>query len=278
MFYGTIKERCQHGKDQLEKACHLGAFGPMTNSIPQNAPLYPGQQTFFPPCAKTAREQKKSHSLFDPPPPPPPRPLSTQIIIINYHFVSRLCILFSYHDSFALEVITTGIWLDHLSKLESRTGIVNGLSGLMLLGSVLVGVCFILTSVIICHYWASNSAKYQAVGRMAKRMRSLRRRTSKPSSGTERVGRDVVASSRMGHYSGGRHSGGGGAAGAGGVGQCSTHYQMECQSGGSGGEQQHHHHHHLQQQQKQQQLVSPPPLPHASSQHYHRSPTPYEIV
>uniref|UniRef100_A0A914I5Q4 Uncharacterized protein n=1 Tax=Globodera rostochiensis TaxID=31243 RepID=A0A914I5Q4_GLORO len=170
-----------------------------------------------------------------------------------------------------LAVITTGIWLDHLSKLKSRTGIVNGLSGLMLLGSVLVGVCFILTSVIICHYWASNSAKYQAVGRMAKRMRSLRRRTSKPGSGTERVGRPDVASNRMGHYSGGRHSGGG----AGGVGQCSTHYQMECQSGGSGGEQQHHHHHN-QQQQQQQQLATP--LPHASSQHYHRSPTPYEIV
>uniref|UniRef100_A0A915N1N7 NR LBD domain-containing protein n=1 Tax=Meloidogyne javanica TaxID=6303 RepID=A0A915N1N7_MELJA len=37
-------------------------------------------------------------------------------------------------------VITTGVWLDHLSKLKSRTGLANGLSGLMLLGNVLVGV------------------------------------------------------------------------------------------------------------------------------------------
>jgi hypothetical protein len=73
---------------------------------------------------------------------------------------------------------------DHLSKLKSRTGLANGLSGLMLLGNVLVGklkffkfkfyyykgVCFILTSVIICHYWASNSTRYQPVGRIAVRI------------------------------------------------------------------------------------------------------------
>ncbi|KAI6229138.1 hypothetical protein M3Y99_01154500 [Aphelenchoides fujianensis] len=85
-----------------------------------------------------------------------------------------------------LAVITTGVWLDHLSKMKERTGIANGLSGMMLLGSVLVGVCFILTAVLICHYWASNSTKYQAVGRMAKRTRSIRRRSSRTSSGTER--------------------------------------------------------------------------------------------
>ncbi|KAL3073836.1 hypothetical protein niasHT_034868 [Heterodera trifolii] len=169
-----------------------------------------------------------------------------------------------------LAVITTGIWLDHLSKLKSRTGLVNGLSGLMLLGSVLVGVCFILTSVIICHYWASNSAKYQAVGRMAKRMRSLRRRTSKAGSGTDR-GRDV---SRTAHYSGGgvaapRH------------GQCSTHYQMECNSG----DEQYPQHH---QQRHQSMAVAShhQQMPSTSSaqqlllaqHHHHRSPTQYEVV
>ncbi|KAF7627143.1 hypothetical protein Mgra_00009592 [Meloidogyne graminicola] len=76
-----------------------------------------------------------------------------------------MCIISSVAN--LLSVITTGVWLDHLSKLKSRTGIANGLSGLMLLGNVLVGVCFILTSVIICHYWASNSTRYQPVGRIA---------------------------------------------------------------------------------------------------------------
>ncbi|KAK0397895.1 hypothetical protein QR680_002325 [Steinernema hermaphroditum] len=85
-----------------------------------------------------------------------------------------------------LAVITTGVWLDHLSKMKDRTGFVNGLSGMMLLGSVAVGVCFILTAVMICHYWNSHSTKYQAVGRIQKRARSLRRRSSRPSSGTER--------------------------------------------------------------------------------------------
>lgn len=81
-----------------------------------------------------------------------------------------------------LSVITTGIWLDHLSKMKDRTGLVNGLSGFMLLASVAVGsnkvyssiftsniagVCFILTAVMICHYWNSNSPKYQAVGKIA---------------------------------------------------------------------------------------------------------------
>ncbi|KAI1713691.1 hypothetical protein Ddc_11843 [Ditylenchus destructor] len=92
-----------------------------------------------------------------------------------------MCIISSVAN--LLAVITTGVWLDHLSKLKTRTGMANGLSGMMLLGSVLVGVCFILTAVLICHYWASNSAKYQAVGRIAKRARSLRRRTSRASSG-----------------------------------------------------------------------------------------------
>nr|CAD2187066.1 unnamed protein product [Meloidogyne enterolobii] len=78
-----------------------------------------------------------------------------------------MCIISSVAN--LLSVITTGVWLDHLSKLKSRTGLANGLSGLMLLGNVLVGVCFILTSVIICHYWASNSTRYQPVGRVAKR-------------------------------------------------------------------------------------------------------------
>lgn len=90
-----------------------------------------------------------------------------------------------------LAVITTGVWLDHLSKLKTRTGLANGLSGLLLLGSVLVelfsGVCFILTSVLICHYWASNSTRYQPIGRIAKKNRALRRRSSKAAgSGTER--------------------------------------------------------------------------------------------
>lgn len=86
-----------------------------------------------------------------------------------------------------LSVICAGVWLDHLSKLKTRTGLANGLSGMMLLGSVLIGVCFILTSVILCHYWASNSTKYQAVGKIAKRSRyPLRRRPSKPGSGSER--------------------------------------------------------------------------------------------
>uniref|UniRef100_A0AC35U615 Claudin-16 n=1 Tax=Rhabditophanes sp. KR3021 TaxID=114890 RepID=A0AC35U615_9BILA len=88
-----------------------------------------------------------------------------------------------------LAVITTGVWLDHLSKMKERTGMVNGLSGMMLLGSVLVGVCFILTAVIICHYWVSNSAKYQTVGRIAKKPKNLRRRTSRPGSGSERRGK-----------------------------------------------------------------------------------------
>jgi len=79
--------------------------------------------------------------------------------------------------------------LDHLSKLKTRTGLANGLSGMMLLGSVLVGVCFILTSVLLCHYWASNSTKYQAVGRIAKRSHQvlMRRRSSKPGSGGEKM-------------------------------------------------------------------------------------------
>ncbi|PAV58022.1 hypothetical protein WR25_16256 isoform E [Diploscapter pachys] len=97
-----------------------------------------------------------------------------------------------------LSVITTGIWLDHLSKMKDRTGLVNGLSGFMLLASVAVGsnkvypsifrsniagVCFILTAVMICHYWNSNSPKYQAVGKIAKRARSVRRRLSRMKSG-----------------------------------------------------------------------------------------------
>ncbi|VDK52618.1 unnamed protein product [Anisakis simplex] len=100
-----------------------------------------------------------------------------------------------------LSVITAGIWLDHLSKMKTRTGLVNGLSGMMLLASVAVGVCYILTSVLLCHFWVSNSPKYQAVGKVSilvfkalkrgmmcfqKRSRSLRRRASRPSSGTER--------------------------------------------------------------------------------------------
>lgn len=44
-----------------------------------------------------------------------------------------------------LAVITTGIWLDHLSKMKERTGLVNGLSGFMLLSSVAVGQSFRLS-------------------------------------------------------------------------------------------------------------------------------------
>ncbi|KAJ1362879.1 hypothetical protein KIN20_022588 [Parelaphostrongylus tenuis] len=84
-----------------------------------------------------------------------------------------------------LAVITTGIWLDHLSKMKDRTGLVNGLSGFMLLSSVAVGVCFILTAVMICHYWNSNSPKYQPVGKVAKRTR-LRRRLSRMKSGEKK--------------------------------------------------------------------------------------------
>jgi hypothetical protein len=48
-----------------------------------------------------------------------------------------MCIISSVAN--LLAVITTGVWLDHLSKMKERTGIANGLSGMMLLGSVLVG-------------------------------------------------------------------------------------------------------------------------------------------
>ncbi|CAD6195233.1 unnamed protein product [Caenorhabditis auriculariae] len=85
-----------------------------------------------------------------------------------------------------LAVITTGVWLDHLSKMKNRTGLVNGLSGFMLLGSVALGVCFILTAVMICHYWNSNSPKYQPVGKVAKRTKSLRRRLSRVKSGEKK--------------------------------------------------------------------------------------------
>lgn len=98
-----------------------------------------------------------------------------------------MCILSAVAN--LLAVITTGVWLDHLNKLKHRTGMANGLSGMMLLCSVLVGVCFILSSVIICHYWVSNSTKYQTVGRVAKRQRTIRRRTSRASgtaSGSEK--------------------------------------------------------------------------------------------
>ncbi|CAB3406041.1 unnamed protein product [Caenorhabditis bovis] len=81
-----------------------------------------------------------------------------------------------------LAVITTGIWLDHYSKMKVRTGLGNGLSGFMLLASVALGVCFILTAVMICHYWNSHSARYQPVGKIAKRSRSLRRRLSRAKS------------------------------------------------------------------------------------------------
>uniref|UniRef100_A0A158Q8Q8 Transmembrane protein 176B n=1 Tax=Elaeophora elaphi TaxID=1147741 RepID=A0A158Q8Q8_9BILA len=98
-----------------------------------------------------------------------------------------LCIISAVGD--LLSVITTGIWLDHLSKMKSRTGLVNGLSGMMLLCSVAIGVCFILNAVMICHFWNFNSQKYQAVGKISKRPRSLIRRTSRTSSGTERKAR-----------------------------------------------------------------------------------------
>ncbi|CAG9531704.1 unnamed protein product [Cercopithifilaria johnstoni] len=98
-----------------------------------------------------------------------------------------LCIISAVGN--LLSVITTGIWLDHLSKMKSRTGLVNGLSGMMLLCSVAIGVCFILNAVMICHFWNFNSQKYQAVGKFSKRPRSLIRRTSRTSSGTERKAR-----------------------------------------------------------------------------------------
>uniref|UniRef100_A0AAF5PJ22 Uncharacterized protein n=1 Tax=Wuchereria bancrofti TaxID=6293 RepID=A0AAF5PJ22_WUCBA len=98
-----------------------------------------------------------------------------------------LCIISAVGN--LLSVITTGIWLDHLSKMKSRTGLVNGLSGMMLLCSVAIGVCFILNAVMICHFWNFNSQKYQAVGKISKRPRSLIRRTSRTSSGTERKAR-----------------------------------------------------------------------------------------
>ncbi|CAJ0579808.1 unnamed protein product, partial [Mesorhabditis spiculigera] len=86
-----------------------------------------------------------------------------------------------------LAVITDGIWLDHLSKMKERTAAASGLSGLMLLSSVAVGVCFILTAVMICHYWNSNSPRYQPVGKFSKRSRSVRRsRLTRLSSGQER--------------------------------------------------------------------------------------------
>ncbi|GMT24415.1 hypothetical protein PFISCL1PPCAC_15712, partial [Pristionchus fissidentatus] len=95
-----------------------------------------------------------------------------------------MCIISAVGD--LLAVITTGIWLDHLSKMKERTGLVNGLSGMMLLSSVALGVCFILTAVMLCHYWSSNSPKYQPIGRVSKRSRSVRRRLSRVSSGNER--------------------------------------------------------------------------------------------
>jgi hypothetical protein len=55
-----------------------------------------------------------------------------------------MCIISSVAN--LLAVITTGVWLDHLSKMKERTGIANGLSGMMLLGSVLVGELFIFNS------------------------------------------------------------------------------------------------------------------------------------
>ena len=60
-----------------------------------------------------------------------------------------------------------GIWLDHYSKMKVRTGLGNGLSGFMLLASVALGVCFILTAVMICHYWNSNTTGYQPVQKIA---------------------------------------------------------------------------------------------------------------
>uniref|UniRef100_A0A0N5ABG5 Conserved plasma membrane protein n=1 Tax=Syphacia muris TaxID=451379 RepID=A0A0N5ABG5_9BILA len=90
-----------------------------------------------------------------------------------------LCIMSAVGD--LLSVITAGIWLDHLSKMKDRTGLVSGLSGMMLLAAVAVGVCFILSSVMVCHYWNSTSSKYQAIGKISKRSRSVRRRVSKRS-------------------------------------------------------------------------------------------------
>lgn len=48
-----------------------------------------------------------------------------------------LCIMSAVGD--LLSVITAGIWLDHLSKMKDRTGLVSGLSGMMLLAAVAVG-------------------------------------------------------------------------------------------------------------------------------------------
>jgi hypothetical protein len=48
-----------------------------------------------------------------------------------------MCIISSVGN--LLAVITAGVWLDHLSKMKERTGFVNGLSGVMLLGSVAAG-------------------------------------------------------------------------------------------------------------------------------------------
>uniref|UniRef100_A0A8R1E6V0 Uncharacterized protein n=1 Tax=Caenorhabditis japonica TaxID=281687 RepID=A0A8R1E6V0_CAEJA len=66
--------------------------------------------------------------------------------------------------------------------MKVRTGLGNGLSGFMLLASVALGVCFILTAVMICHYWNSHSTGYQPVQKIAKRARSLRRRLSRAKS------------------------------------------------------------------------------------------------
>ncbi|MFH4974678.1 hypothetical protein AB6A40_001387 [Gnathostoma spinigerum] len=101
-------------------------------------------------------------------------------------FVSWLVLTIISAVGNLLSIITTGIWLDQLSKLKDRTGIVNGLCGMMLLSSVAVGVCFILTAVMICHFWTSNITKYQPVGKISKRSRSVRRRSSRAGSGTER--------------------------------------------------------------------------------------------
>lgn len=64
-------------------------------------------------------------------------------------------------------IFFSGIWLDHYSKMKVRTAIGNGLSGFMLLASVALGVCFILTAVMICHYWNSNTTGYQPVQKIA---------------------------------------------------------------------------------------------------------------
>lgn len=53
--------------------------------------------------------------------------------------------------------------------MKVRTGLGNGLSGFMLLASVALGVCFILTAVMICHYWNSHSTGYQPVQKIAVR-------------------------------------------------------------------------------------------------------------